>query len=89
MVEVYCSGAKSKVVLRSELSNAAEWTRYGSHTRYSQLLLCVHVAITDNSCPAKNGRLNEKEKKSLLGLQTLLVGSREHNFMFRYEGRLD
>ena len=29
VVEVYCSGAKSKVVLRSEFSNAAEWTRYG------------------------------------------------------------
>ena len=62
-----------------------------SPTRYSQLLLCVHLAIPDNFCPEKNGRLNQmkKKKKSLLGLQTLLVGSREHNFMFRYEGRLD
>ena len=67
LVKVYCSGAKKKVVLRSEFSNAAEWTRYGSHTRYSQLLLCVHVAITDNSCPAKNGRLNEKEKNRYWG----------------------
>ena len=32
---------KKKVVLRSELSSAAEWTHYGLCTRYSQLLLCV------------------------------------------------
>ena len=62
-----------------------------SPTRYSQLLLCVHLAIPDNICPEKKRTFesDEKEKKSLLGLQTLLVGSREHNFMFRYEGRLD
>ena len=34
-----------------------------SPTRYSQLLLCVHLAIPDNICPEKNGRLNQMKKK--------------------------
>ena len=47
-------------------------------------LLFVYTSLLQTTAvQQKNGRLNEKEKKSLLGLQTLLVGSREHSFMFR------
>ena len=39
-----------------------------SPTRYSQLLqlLCVHLAIPDNICPEKNGRLNQMKKKKIV-----------------------
>ena len=61
-----------------------------SHPLQSTLALCT-PRYSRQLLPRKKRTFesDEKEKKSLLGLQTLLVGSREHNFMFRYEGRLD
>ena len=75
VVEVYCSRAKSKVVLRSEF--AAEWTHYGLRTRTVNscfvsraimALVCVHLAITDNSCPAKQRTFEWKRKEIAIGV---------------------
>ena len=77
VVEVYCSGAKSKVVLRSELSSAAEWTHYGLRTRYSQILLCVKSHYGSCLCtpryyrqqlPSKKTNILMKKKKIAIGV---------------------